>query len=376
MPEHVQEPARVFISYSHKDTDWLSRLLTHLKPLERHYGIKIWDDTKIRPGSKWREEIEGAIDSARAIILLISADFLASDFMATEELPAALSAAEQKGAVILPVVLSPCRLSLTKSLEQFQAFNDASNPLIGMTRSEQESVFVRISETVESLLVSLESQDAKTVNSASGNEVVATPSRLQDIGKYAIVGLDDESLFHVFMLFGDPCPPTDGNEASSLFEEIYFDDFAEMKEVFDELNHAVANAKELEKKGMDRQRAFERTLKEKIISRASRLVTQSGKQQTSGPKLVVPGFKYIILGVRRGYSDMIRVLRPQEFGHKQSSRSRDALEVYFSDVNVVPQIPLVIQSAVEESKGDDEEFKRLLFEAAMRLRAFGVDSED
>jgi len=235
---------------------------------------------------------------------------------------------------------------------------------------------VKVSETIDSLLASGESQDARDIKGASDNEVTSTPSRLQDIGKYAIVGLDDETLFRFFMLFGEPCPPADSDESSSLFEQIYFDDFGEMKEVFDELNHAVANAKELEKKGLDRQSAFERALKEKSISRASRLVTQRGEQQTSRPKLVVAGFKYIILGVRRGYSDMIRVLRPQEFVNKQSSKNRDALEVYFNDVSVVPQIPLVIQSAVEESKGDDEEFKRLLFEAAMRLRAFGVDSED
>ncbi len=129
---------KVFISYSHQDTKWLKRLRVHLRPLERENNIDVWDDTKIIPGSKWKNEIRKAIGSAKVVVLLISADFLASDFTATDELPPLLKAAEEDGAVILPFILSPSRFLKSESLSQFQTANNLSKPLIGLSKAKQE----------------------------------------------------------------------------------------------------------------------------------------------------------------------------------------------------------------------------------------------
>jgi hypothetical protein len=123
-----------------------------LKPLEREHRIEIWDDTRIKPGSRWKEEIEQALATTKVAVLLVSADFLASDFIAADELPPLLSAAEKEGAIVLPVILSPSRFSRTTSLSQFQAVNDPLKPLIGMTKSEQEAVLVKVTEDIEAAL--------------------------------------------------------------------------------------------------------------------------------------------------------------------------------------------------------------------------------
>src|SRR5438067_632555 len=76
----------VFISYSHEDKEWLDRVQVHLKPLERDHAISVWSDKQIQAGSRWRQEIERALQKTRIAVLLISADFLASDFIANDEL--------------------------------------------------------------------------------------------------------------------------------------------------------------------------------------------------------------------------------------------------------------------------------------------------
>ena len=88
---------RVFISYSHHDVRHLERLRVHLRPLERDHIIEVWDDTRPSPGTNWRDAIVEALSSAKVGILLISADFLASDFIVNNELPPLLKAASDGG---------------------------------------------------------------------------------------------------------------------------------------------------------------------------------------------------------------------------------------------------------------------------------------
>ncbi len=109
MGYNSSEHAKVFVSYSHKDQKYLERLQVHLKDLERKGIIDLWSDTKIIPGTNWREEIKRAIESATIGVLLVSADFLASQFIAEDELPPLLKVARTRGTVILPVILSKSR---------------------------------------------------------------------------------------------------------------------------------------------------------------------------------------------------------------------------------------------------------------------------
>src|SRR3954454_9471946 len=129
---------KVFISYSHADKEWLDRLKRHLKPLAREGNLDCWNDTHIRPGDDWQQEIRTALDTAQVAVLLISANFFASDFIDENELPPLLAPAQAKGVRILPVIISASRFARIPALLRFQAVNSPDRPLAKMSRAEQE----------------------------------------------------------------------------------------------------------------------------------------------------------------------------------------------------------------------------------------------
>jgi hypothetical protein len=146
----TQERNKVFISYSHLDNEYLTDIQRHFKPFLSH--IDFWDDTKILPGQKWKEEIRKAINETKVAILLVSTDFLGSDFISTDELPPLLKAAEENGAVILIVVLKPCLFEDFETLNQYQAMNPPSRPVLKMDYSEKEELYVNLVRQTKRIL--------------------------------------------------------------------------------------------------------------------------------------------------------------------------------------------------------------------------------
>ncbi|MFY9569961.1 MAG: toll/interleukin-1 receptor domain-containing protein, partial [Blastocatellia bacterium] len=149
MPKGVSsERSRIFVSYSHADRKWLEKLHLHLKPIERAGKLELWDDTRIKVGARWRRDIQEAISSARVAILLVSANFLASDFIAKDELPPLLASSENQGTIIMALILSPSMFMQT-TLSQFQSFNPPSRPMSSMDEHQQEELLVQVAEAIK-----------------------------------------------------------------------------------------------------------------------------------------------------------------------------------------------------------------------------------
>lgn len=141
-------PSTVFLSYSHSDSRWRDRLEVHLKPLIRQGFIDLWDDRRIHAGEEWRQEIDIALHSAKVAILLISADFLASEFIVNNELPSLLAAERDRGLKILPLIVGPSRYR-ESPLGVFQAVNALEKPLSRLQKAEAETFLVALSKEVE-----------------------------------------------------------------------------------------------------------------------------------------------------------------------------------------------------------------------------------
>ena len=100
--------AHVFFSYSHADEALRNELEKHLSVLRREDVITTWHDRRIGPGEELHGQINGQLNSADIVLLLVSADFLASDYCYDVEMIRAMERHERGEARVIPVILRPC----------------------------------------------------------------------------------------------------------------------------------------------------------------------------------------------------------------------------------------------------------------------------
>jgi branched-chain amino acid transport system ATP-binding protein len=141
----------LFISYSRQDAAWVDRLERHLTPQMEEHRWQVWTDRRIQPGNSWFEEIEQAMASASAALLLVSPDYFASSFVTKHELPT-LTAAARLGRVRL--LWLPLRESAFRhtDLNEYQALLNPKTPLTTFPKAEHEQQIERICERIGHLL--------------------------------------------------------------------------------------------------------------------------------------------------------------------------------------------------------------------------------
>ncbi len=104
MPQELPEK-KIFICYSHEDKALRERLEVHLSLMQQQGLISSWHDRHIRAGMDWAKEIDAHLEEAAVILLLISADFMASNYCYTYEMKRALERQEAGQAVVIPIIL-------------------------------------------------------------------------------------------------------------------------------------------------------------------------------------------------------------------------------------------------------------------------------
>jgi tetratricopeptide (TPR) repeat protein len=140
----------VFISYSHVDESWKDKLVPHLRSLEQAgVDMRVWEDRQIDGGAKWYPAIQDAIAKAKVAVLLISSDFLKSEFCVKEEVPALIKRQEEKGMLLIPILVRPCVWKAHRWLKDRQMLpRDGKSVAVDYAGALTDTVFAAVTQQV------------------------------------------------------------------------------------------------------------------------------------------------------------------------------------------------------------------------------------
>jgi len=180
----VSEPKialEVFFSYSHKDQDLRDQLETHLSLLKNQGVISSWHDHKIIAGTEWAREIDAHLNTAQIILLLISADFLASTYCYDIEVKRAMERHERGEARVIPIILRPCDWHAAP-FGKLQALPSDGKPVDSRNWYNKDEAFYNITqgirkaiEDLQALKTSAKVRDDRPVGFSTADEKLILP---------------------------------------------------------------------------------------------------------------------------------------------------------------------------------------------------------
>ena len=174
----------VFISYSHTDEEWKDRLVTHLGVLQQEGLLGLWDDRRIEAGEDWKPEIEQAMQAASVAVLLVSANFLTSQFILSDEVPRLLQRRSEQGVRIFPVIVKPCAWKQVSWLSRLQLRPKDGRPLSGGSDYQIDADLAAIAEEIAGILKRTAPAGASVDFAPLGPEKISTaklPSTSSDL---------------------------------------------------------------------------------------------------------------------------------------------------------------------------------------------------
>jgi len=184
----------VFISYSRRDEAEKNKLISHLGVLQQTGLISIWNDDYIRAGEDWDNRIKQIIAQAKIAVLLITANFLNSEFILSHEIPELLRRRQSEGLVVLPVIARACAWRAVDWLQQMSVRPKNGTPVWaegGVLVDENLSLIAE-----EILDVVKAAKSASAVAPASANPATGALEGCQPepakLGPWRILIVDDE----------------------------------------------------------------------------------------------------------------------------------------------------------------------------------------
>ena len=167
----MSNAVKVFFSYSHKDEALRDELVTHLSMMKRQGIIEAWHDREITAGSEWANAIDDNLEIADIILLLVSANFLASDYCYDKEMTRAMERHETREARVIPVILKPTDWN-GAPFGKLQALPKNAKPVT--TWPDQDEAFLNVTQGIRRVVEDI--AKSKTSSTASGTTTPTTSS--------------------------------------------------------------------------------------------------------------------------------------------------------------------------------------------------------
>ena len=145
-------PISIFFCYAREDEALLKKLKVHLSPLQRQRLISVWHDRDISAGTEWEQEIKTHLDAAQIVLLLVSPDFIASDYAYDTEMQRALERHRRGEAKVIPIILRPVYWHGTP-LGELQALPTDGKPVTSW--QDPDSAFYDVVKGIRKVVVQL-----------------------------------------------------------------------------------------------------------------------------------------------------------------------------------------------------------------------------
>ena len=201
-------PVEIFCCYAHNDQLLLNELKTHLIPLQRQGLITSWADTDIDAGMEWENEINKHLDAAQIILLLISPDFIASDYCYSKEMTRAMERHEATEALVFPIIIRPVLWKDTP-FGKLQALPTGARPVTGPTWHNADEALFDVANGIQRLVQRFRQQGHSTIDLETYFETKAIPTGFEDLDRLT-GGLQRSDLIVV------EAPPATGKTSFAL----------------------------------------------------------------------------------------------------------------------------------------------------------------
>ena len=145
------------------DYKYSSGLKSKLSYLERNRKISYWSDSKIKPGERWLDEIDKAMNRSKIAVFLVSANFLNSDFCMDHEVPNMFRLAKEHGVLILWIAVTHIVYEET-IFATYQSILDPKNPLSKMRKERQEEAYTTVVRFLLRVLTDMENFSDRAIS--------------------------------------------------------------------------------------------------------------------------------------------------------------------------------------------------------------------